>query len=422
MELGVIAEEDALFRRWREGAVDAIGQPAAPLALLILCVLRYLGRGWTLDDLSENTGISEEVIRVFLHAFLLFGSTVLFNKYVVAPTTSAEAAEHTQEYLIAGLPGCVGSCDATHVVFEKIEYRLRQSHLGFKSSHTSRAFNITVNNRRRILATTTGHPARWNDKTIVLFDNFVVALAEGRVLEDNIFYLYEKSADGTIVKVPYRGAWLIVDNGYLNWPTTVPPMKTTSLRSEIRFSKWLESVRKDVECTFGILKGRFRILKTGIRLGGQQAGDRIFLTCCALHNWLLEVDGLDKGWEEGVASMWEGNLGLHDASDVQDHLPVPLQRMLSTTGLRRYDATREIDRTTGPVNNALILDEQSYRNHQFTRQERRYEREGATTVRVVKNLSLPYFRKKLIEHFDIAYSKNEVRWPGKRNREVQVNI
>ena len=66
-ELMEMAEEaDALFRRWREGAVNAIGQPAAPLALLILCVLRCLGQGWTLDDLSENTGISEEVIRVFL--------------------------------------------------------------------------------------------------------------------------------------------------------------------------------------------------------------------------------------------------------------------------------------------------------------------------------------------------------------------
>ncbi len=203
----------------------------------------------------------------------------------------------------------------------------------------------------------------------------------------------------------------------------MPPMKTTCLRSEIRFSKWLESVRKDVECTFGILKGRFRILKTGIRLGGQQAGDRIFLICCALHNWLLEVDGLDKGWEEVVASMWEGNLGLHDASDVQDHLPVPLQRMLSPTGLRRYDATSDFDRTADHVNNTLILDEQSYRNHQLTRRERQYEREeGVTTVRVVKNLSLPYFRKKLIEHFNIAFSKSEVQWPGKRNGEVQVNI
>ena len=69
------------------------------------------------------------------------------QQVVIAPTTRSEAARHTQEYLIAGLPGCVGSCDATHVVFEKIDYRLRQSHLRFKSSHTSMAFNITVNDR-----------------------------------------------------------------------------------------------------------------------------------------------------------------------------------------------------------------------------------------------------------------------------------
>lgn len=31
-----------------------------------------------------------------------------------------------------------------------------------------------------------------------------------------------------------------------------------------RWSKCVESIRKDVECTFGILKGRFRILKEHI--------------------------------------------------------------------------------------------------------------------------------------------------------------
>ena len=37
---------------------------------------------------------------------------------------------------------------------------------------------------------------------------------------------------------------------------------------EIRWSKWLESMRKDVECTFGIMKGRWRILSglPGVRL------------------------------------------------------------------------------------------------------------------------------------------------------------
>jgi hypothetical protein len=131
---------------------------------------------------------------------------------------------------------------------------------------------------------------------------------------------------------------------------------------------------------------------------------------------LLEVDGMNKGWEEGVAStMWEGNLGLHNASNVMDHLPVPVQKMLSPTGLRRYDATSDIlDRTPPHVNNAFVLDKQRYSNHQLSRQAQRYKREVAMTVRVLKNLSLSYFQKKLIEYFDIALTKNEVQWPGKR--------
>lgn len=42
------------------------------------------------------------------------------------------------------------------------------------------------------------------------------------------------------------------------------PLKQPSTYPELRFSDWLESMRKDVECTFGILKGRFRLLKTGV--------------------------------------------------------------------------------------------------------------------------------------------------------------
>jgi hypothetical protein len=57
------------------------------------------------------------------------------------------------------------------------------------------------------------------------------------------------------------------------------------------------------------LKGRWRVLKTGICLSGVQAADNIFLTCCSLHNWLLFIDGLDDQWQEGVSSEWEGQAG-----------------------------------------------------------------------------------------------------------------
>jgi hypothetical protein len=81
----------------------------------------------------------------------------------------------------------------------------------------------------------------------------------------------------------------------------VPPIKSTSSQREILFSRWLELMRKDVKCTLGILKGCWRILKTGICVGGvEENADKIFSSCCALHNWLLDVDGLSTAWERAV--------------------------------------------------------------------------------------------------------------------------
>jgi hypothetical protein len=60
-----------------------------------------------------------------------------------------------------------------------------------------------------------------------------------------------------------------------------------------------------------ILKGGWRVLKLGIWIQGVDAVDNIWLTCCMLHNWLLEIDGLNAEWS-GVSmpvSDWEEDLG-----------------------------------------------------------------------------------------------------------------
>ena len=90
---------------------DATGKKSSPLELLILGSLRYLGRGWTFDDCEESTAISEEVHRKFFHQFILIGSTVLFDRYVLTPRTKED-----DEFKLAGLPGACGSSDATCIV------------------------------------------------------------------------------------------------------------------------------------------------------------------------------------------------------------------------------------------------------------------------------------------------------------------
>ena len=64
LELLNEASQNKWFPRW---ARMADRKRSSPLELLILGALRYLGRGWTFDDLEESTAISAEVHRVFFH-------------------------------------------------------------------------------------------------------------------------------------------------------------------------------------------------------------------------------------------------------------------------------------------------------------------------------------------------------------------
>jgi len=140
-------KECSLFSRWMRK--DATGRESSPIELLLLGTLQYLGRGWTFDDLEEQTAINEETHRQFFHVFILFGSTVLYNKYVKAPRTKEEASDCAYEMGLAGFHGCIGSSDATHVGLEKCGWRLAQMHKGPKLRMPSRTYNVTVNHRRR---------------------------------------------------------------------------------------------------------------------------------------------------------------------------------------------------------------------------------------------------------------------------------
>ena len=86
----------------------------------------------------------------------------------------------------------------------------------------------------------------------------------------------------------------MVDNGYLSWSYTSPPDNKWNTYEVIQFYEWSESMRKDVECLFGIMKVRFTLLQYGFRFHSIENYDKMWLTCFALHNLLLNVDGLDK--------------------------------------------------------------------------------------------------------------------------------
>jgi hypothetical protein len=97
------AKAPPLFERW-EGH-DAAGNPSSPIELLLLGSLRYLGRGWTFDDIEEATCISREVHRTFFRVFISWGSTFLFEKYFIAPSKNDEAKHHGKKWQLLASMG-----------------------------------------------------------------------------------------------------------------------------------------------------------------------------------------------------------------------------------------------------------------------------------------------------------------------------
>ncbi len=161
--------------------------------------------------------------RWFFHHFCAFGAQKLYSLYIKLPNTVQNFRACEKEYRDAGFPGCIGSTDATHIPLEQVSCGIRQGHLGYKMSCTctARTYNLTVNHRRQILYSTTGHPGRWNDKTLIRFDSFMTELQKGALNSTMSFELRKHSVNAQVepaATTTIYGADVIVDN----WSTTVP--------------------------------------------------------------------------------------------------------------------------------------------------------------------------------------------------------
>ena len=120
LELVQQVQSNELFDRWCGSKSN--NKKVSPVELLVLGSLRYLGRGWTFDDIEGSTVIDKEVHHHFFQVFIRFGSTDLYQKWVITPVDLPQADSNMHEYNQAGFPGCVGSCDCTHIVTEWCEY------------------------------------------------------------------------------------------------------------------------------------------------------------------------------------------------------------------------------------------------------------------------------------------------------------
>ena len=103
------------------------------------------------------------------------------------------------------------------------------------------------------------------------------------------------------------------------------------------FSAHIESVRKDVECVFGILKKRWKILEYGIRFRDIKVVEKVFVVCCMLHNLMLsEMETRDTYFRVGQGAPIPGDaIWLRGVIDAPRASKPSEQKMAMEWGKRR---------------------------------------------------------------------------------------
>ncbi|XP_071685614.1 uncharacterized protein [Rutidosis leptorrhynchoides] len=110
--------------------------------------------------------------------------------------------------------------------------------------------------------------------------------------------LFDSIKNGTAPPSPftvnghdYTHGYYLADGIYPDWATLIKVYSSPTDDPAAKFTWFQESARKDVERTYGVLQGRFNILRVPERAWKAKKISRILYACILLHNMIQEDNG-----------------------------------------------------------------------------------------------------------------------------------
>jgi hypothetical protein len=290
--------------------VNIRGARPHPLNLKFASSLRVIGLGAGMDIAEEGSGIAEQTVAKFIPDWLEWFVQQNFHKWVKGIGSVEELRKVEGDFAKMGFPGCASQTDAMHAHFPACPSAKKSLYSNGKEGEPTIVWNVHSDAQGNVLAVSDPSRGTMSDKTIVQVDPFSMGLKNDRMFTEYEFQV--KRRDGTSATL--NGAYSSCDGGYHKWVTLIASQKNPLTRAEKIYTKRQESCRKRIECIFGLLKKRTRILRNGLPYSSLRVCDNIMRASCILHNMLLACDGLDDigeyedDWEKyfGIESGIEG--------------------------------------------------------------------------------------------------------------------
>ena len=272
----------ALYERMNTDAFMEERSTACPLKIKLTGALLYLAYGCPWDAVENQVNVDKRTLRDwFWNKFIPWMLDREYPNHVRYPQSEEELRQLLWPYEHAGFPGAIGCTDGVHVPYGAYRsgrrYMYADHHGGF-----SLGFNVTCDYHGRIIYVSEWSAGNTNDKTKINDDHF-----QSVIMREDPLYTQQRS----IVRVSddafetIQGVYVLSDDGYHRWPTTVSSIKRPIPSSwDAKWTRWHESLRKEIECVFGIMKKKFAILAHPMTRHHEGDCESVVKVCACLYN------------------------------------------------------------------------------------------------------------------------------------------
>ncbi|XP_040199369.1 protein ANTAGONIST OF LIKE HETEROCHROMATIN PROTEIN 1-like [Rana temporaria] len=294
-------------------------QPAQRL----LITLRYLATGNSFGSLHYEFKVGKSTISGIVHETCLVIWNVLKPLVFKKPTKEDWLKISDEFWERCNFPNCVGAIDGKHIRI------LRPFDSGSQFFNYKKYFSFVlmavVDAKYNFIYIDVGAYGSSSDSGVFNHSTF------GRMIRANSLDLpNDSSLPGT--NEPALPFVFVGDEAFALGKNLLRPFSSRALSNDKRiFNYRLTRARRVVECAFGILANKWRILHTAINLSLEHAVSAV-KTACALHNYVRERDGID--YEDSMmhnmeAAQWSLTRGTSSGKLIRDQF---LNYFLSPAG------------------------------------------------------------------------------------------
>jgi hypothetical protein len=259
---------------------DKFGRTGASMEAKVLLPLRVLAYGDAPHNYCDYFQMSQSMARRCCREFNRMIPEIFADEYIRLPTAEDLQAVSGLHKVVHGVDGMFGSLDCMHTYWKNCPVAWQAGFLGRNSGPTI-VLEAIADYNLFFWHLSYGYSGAMNDLCILNISPLLRKWTEGTfgAMEEEAGVVPFVVGDQT-----FNRMFVLVDGIYPRYSRFVRGLPQPITENEIRFTKWQESSRKDIERAFGVLQCKWKVLSYPIHTKNTDSIAKLMECCTILHN------------------------------------------------------------------------------------------------------------------------------------------